>query len=71
MTSDGYRFETETARVSLKHGWVRGKTPIAGAGPAGTLSADRFEIRDGGDVLHFEGRVRVTLPPQAERGTSS
>lgn len=65
-TSGGYRFATPSARVNLAQGRVRGVQPIEGAGPAGTLSADRFEIQDAGDVLRFEGRVRVTVLPPGE-----
>lgn len=70
-TSDGYRFETKSARINLQSGQVIGREPIAGVGPTGTLSADRFEIRDGGDVLRFEGRVKVTLPPGPPRDEAS
>lgn len=62
-TSDGYRFETQRARINLQAGRVVGNQPVEGWGPTGTLSADRFEIRDGGQLLRFEGRVKVTLPP--------
>ena len=62
-TSDGYRFDTASTRINLQEGWAVGNQPIQGSGPTGTLSADRFEIRDKGDVLRFEGRVKVTLPP--------
>jgi len=62
-TSDGYRFETQSARINLEAGRVVGKQPVEGWGPAGTLSADRFEIHDSGQLLRFEGRVKVTLPP--------
>lgn len=71
LTSDGYRLETESARVLLEHGRVIGQRPITGTGPAGELSANRFEIRNGGEVLRFEGRVKVTLPQQADGGASS
>lgn len=64
-TSDGYRFKTESAWLNLQRGRVIGRTPIAGSGPAGTLSADRFEVQDGGDVLRFKGRVKVILYPHA------
>jgi lipopolysaccharide export system protein LptC len=64
LTSDGYRFETESARVLLQDGRVVGQEPIAGSGPAGTLAADRFEIRSGGEVMRFEGRVKVMLQTQ-------
>lgn len=71
LTSDGYRLETESARVLLQHGRIIGQRPITGTGPAGELRADRFEIRNGGDVLRFEGRVKVTLPQQTDGGASS
>jgi lipopolysaccharide export system protein LptC len=67
VTSSGYRFVTPSARVNLAQGLVRGWQPIEGAGPAGTLSASRFEIQDSGDVLRFDGRVRVTILPPAGR----
>lgn len=66
-TSDGYRFLTESARINLERGRVIGTRPIEGSGPAGTLSADRFEIKDNGRILEFEGRVKVTLPAR-QRG---
>ena len=69
-TSDGYRFETQSARIDLQSGQVIGEQPIQGFGPAGTLSADRFEIRDRGEVLRFEGRVRVILPPRQQNEAS-
>lgn len=64
-TSDGYRFQTQSARISLARGRVTGEEPIAGSGPAGTLEAERFDIREGGEVLRFEGKVKVTLEPDA------
>jgi lipopolysaccharide export system protein LptC len=69
VTSTGYRFVTPSARINLSQGQVRGWEPIEGTGPTGTLSASRFEIQDTGDVLRFDGRVRMTLPPPAERAT--
>ena len=65
-TSDGYRFETPSALLKLDRGRVVGQEPIAGAGPSGTIAAERFEFRDGGEVLRFNGRVRVTLHPRSE-----
>lgn len=70
-TSDGYRFETESARVELNQARVVGEEPIAGTGPPGDLEADRFEIREGGAVLHFEGRVKVTIEPEPRRSVGS
>ena len=65
-TSDGYRFQTPSATVDLERSWVAGSEPIDGGGPGGTLSADRFEFEDGGRILRFEGRVRVTLQPRSD-----
>jgi lipopolysaccharide export system protein LptC len=65
-TSDGYRFETPSALLRLDRGRVVGQEPIAGSGPSGTIAAERFEFRDGGDVLRFNGRVRVTLHPRPD-----
>lgn len=68
-TSDGYRFETPSAALNLDRGHVLGGEPIAGAGPAGTLSAQRFEFENGGEVLRFNGRVRVTWQPGLDVGS--
>lgn len=70
-TSDGYRFQTERAQVSLARGRVYGDRRVRGSGPAGTLEADRFDIREGGAVLRFEGRVKVTVEPDPAGGTAS
>jgi lipopolysaccharide export system protein LptC len=64
-TSDGYRFETPSALLKLDRGRVVGREPIAGSGPSGTIAAERFEFQDGGGVLRFNGRVRVTLHPRS------
>lgn len=65
-TSDGYRFETPSVLLNLERGQAFGREPIAGAGPAGTIAAESFEIKDGGERLRFMGRVRVTLHPRSE-----
>jgi len=65
-TSDGYQFDSPSATVNLKRARVVGTEPIAGVGPSGTLAADRFEFEDGGEILRFNGRVRVTLQPRSD-----
>jgi lipopolysaccharide export system protein LptC len=70
-TADGYRFVTESAHVDLDAGRVKGERPITGTGPSGDLSADRFEITRGGDVLQFECRVKVIIEPQTANGRNS
>jgi len=70
-TADGYRFVTESAHVDLGAGRVEGERPITGTGPPGDLFADRFEITRGGEVLHFEGRVKVIIEPDTRAGRNS
>ena len=65
-TSDGYRFETPSVILHLQRGQALGDEPIAGAGPSGTLEAERFAFEDGGERLRFMGRVRVTLHPRSD-----
>jgi lipopolysaccharide export system protein LptC len=69
LTEDGYRFETSEARIRLDRGRVDGDRPISGAGPTGTLQADRFVIRDGGDLMRFDGNVRVVVTDDAGPGS--
>jgi lipopolysaccharide export system protein LptC len=66
ITSDGYRFETPSVFLNLQRGQGIGSEPIAGAGPSGTIAAERFEFEDGGERLRFMGRVRVTLHPRSD-----
>lgn len=65
-TSDGYRFQTPSATINLVRARAVGSEPIVGSGPSGTLSADRFEFENGGQILRFKGRVRVTWQPRSE-----
>ena len=55
--------DAERARINLAQGQVRGWQPIEGAGPAGTLSADRFEIQDAGNCCASKAASRS--PPAA------
>lgn len=57
----GYEMRTELARVDMAAGSVEGPGPVEGQGPSGTLTADRFKVREKGKVLYFEGNVKVTL----------
>jgi lipopolysaccharide export system protein LptC len=61
QTEEGYTFNSEHARVFLNEERVAGEEPVEGTGPMGTIRADRFEIRDGGQHVIFEGRVRARI----------
>lgn len=71
VTSDGYQFQTESAHINLRLGRVIGQRPVAGQGPAGQLSAERFAISDGGKLLRFDGRVKMLLQPPPGKGRNS
>lgn len=60
-TPEGYSFASEHARIHLREERVTGEQPVEGTGPMGTIRADRYEIRDGGDHIVFEGNVRARL----------
>jgi lipopolysaccharide export system protein LptC len=70
LSSDGYRFETETLLASLAATDVRAETPVRATGPLGTLDAGAMQITQsegGGYVVVFTGGVRlVYMPVQTE-----
>jgi lipopolysaccharide export system protein LptC len=65
--ASGYRVRTSTAHVDLDEGMAGGDDAVAGDGPLGTLEARGFEIRDGGSVITFGGRVRVVVTPEEQQ----
>ena len=60
-TDNGYSFASEHARVFLREERVTGESPVSGAGPVGTITAERYEIHDGGDRVIFEGNVHARI----------
>jgi lipopolysaccharide export system protein LptC len=62
-TDNGYRFESEHARVFVDDGQVVGDRMIMGEGPLGSIRAQGFEIRAGGDSVVFAGDVVARLYP--------
>ncbi len=62
QTSDGYRLRTDRATVELDAGTVATSSPVDGAGPGGTISADRLEVDGRQEVVRFRGNVKATLP---------
>ncbi|WP_300543831.1 LPS export ABC transporter periplasmic protein LptC [Maricaulis sp.] len=69
-TDEGYSFTSEHARIFLSEERVTGEEPVAGTGPMGTIRADRYEIRDGGNHIVFEGNVRARLIQDRTAATS-
>jgi lipopolysaccharide export system protein LptC len=66
LSSDGYRFETETLLASLATTDIRAETPVRATGPQGTLDAGAMHVtqgEDGGYVAVFTGGVRLLYTP--------
>ena len=57
----GYEFRSDHAHVDIQQGSAYGDAPVEGQGPPGTLDADSFSISDHGQVIHFNGSVRMKL----------
>jgi lipopolysaccharide export system protein LptC len=62
----GYEMQTDAAEVDLREGTARGNEPVAAQGPAGTLDAVGFTLRERGDVVIFGGPARMVLVPGAK-----
>ncbi len=60
-TDNGYSFSSQHARIFLREERVVGELPVTGAGPVGTIHADRYEIHEGGNRVIFEGNVRARI----------
>ncbi|PIW30158.1 MAG: hypothetical protein COW29_04660 [Rhodobacterales bacterium CG15_BIG_FIL_POST_REV_8_21_14_020_59_13] len=67
-TRSGYEFSADHARIYLSEERVVGLSPVEGAGPMGTMRADRYEILDGGDRVVFTGNVRTHLRNETSDG---
>ncbi|MDX2072741.1 MAG: LPS export ABC transporter periplasmic protein LptC [Alphaproteobacteria bacterium] len=57
----GYEFRSERAFVDIGKGTASGDTPVTGQGPMGTLRANRFSVFGRGEVIMFEGAVKVEI----------
>ena len=57
----GYEFRTDYADVDMEAGTATGNAPVQGQGPAGTLVADSFSVLERGQIIRFNGNVKMTL----------
>jgi len=64
---EGYRFQSESATVSLDTGRAVGSQPIEGYGPQGSLKGEGFEIIDRGKTVRILGKSRLIFTPPAEQ----
>ena len=82
QSSTGYEARLTRALVDINKGTVTSDEPVAVKLLNGTLDSERLRIIDKGDVVRFEGNVRMDLvmeqpnadannPPQGSRGDNS
>lgn len=61
FSDDGYNFNTEHTIIDGKHGTAEGSMPLEGFGPLGTLESKKFKVEQNGEIIRFEGGVRVVV----------
>lgn len=64
----GNTFSSTSAFVNAAENTVLGKRAIRGEGPLGSVRADSYELRDGGDRIIFRGRVKGTVKERQGSG---
>lgn len=57
----GYEFRSDHADVDIQQGTAYGDALVEGQGPLGTLTAKGFSVSDHGEVIRFNGSVRMKL----------
>lgn len=66
----GYQFRTDHAHVDITKGSVTGDSHIEGQGGAGTIEAKSFTITERGNIINFNGSVRMLLYEQKTTTTA-
>ncbi len=69
-TEEGYDVRMKSARVDFRAGNVNSSEPVTVRFNGGTIDAQRVDMYDSGAHIVFEGRVRTTMLPAAERQAS-
>lgn len=61
FSDSGYEMRTDHAHVDIEQGSAYGDAHVEGQGPAGTLQADSFKVFERGQVIRFNGSVKVRV----------
>ena len=56
-TPNGNIYRTTHTRLFIDSDFIEGDQPVTGAGPLGTIRADRFQVLNGGEKVVFTGHV--------------
>jgi lipopolysaccharide export system protein LptC len=68
-SSSGYSVRLNEAKVDVKTNRIISDQPVEVMLSNGTVKANRLEVSDNGDTMHFEGDVDVKLVPPAAAST--
>ncbi len=60
----GFEFRTRKAEIDLARGNARGRDPVSGQGPFGSLSASGFVVLDHGNRIIFTGKAKLMFFPE-------
>ncbi len=60
-SDSGYELHTDSARVDLGKGIMRGDNAVTGHGPLGTLRADRFTVDRNTKQVRLMGHVKMEI----------
>jgi len=62
QTPSGFVFDTSSAKIDIKKDRIYGDETVEGSGPLGDITADGYEVLNGGERILFNGRVTTTIP---------
>ncbi len=63
VIQQGYHLFTDILQVNIKESYANGEKKVRIKGPLGNLVANQFEIKQGGEVLHFNGEIKLVAYP--------
>ncbi|MDR6625078.1 LPS export ABC transporter periplasmic protein LptC [Caulobacter segnis] len=61
---EGYEFDAPQALIDMRTGEVSGNGGVAGTGPNASTRANTYSVKDKGDRVILNGRVRTRLEPR-------
>ena len=70
ITTDGMFIRLEGADVDLENGTLITNSPITATSPQADISSSTLHVEENGDRLIFDGNVRMTLKPGANKNSN-
>lgn len=60
---DGFELRTNVITVNIPENAAYANQPVQGQGPPGTITANRMQVIEHGNIIRFEGDVTLTIFP--------